>query len=755
MSTLRELHDLHEELLRLLTFRQAPAIALKLQLVFLRHARGLGPTAWAGYGFPVALSMAERIAPAALRRLDPADLDLIEEVLARASEAPALPLPGASRWPEVSARALRAARDARAELARFLETPSGSAGTGASACPHRSRGEASAAIRIPVVAEVIGAERSHRLFANLRAAEVLLLCVRAEAAYRRSPEPGLTVEGGMTADVRQAFRASLDQSRALRAPGAPEPRQCWFRAEWDDTPGAHLVGRSASLGFLLAAAAARGALSPGFWAREIPENLAVTGSLAGTKVVPVSAESLALKIRACFFSAIETFCVPWEQRADALAEARKLEREFPARQLVIRGVKDARDLWNDPSILTVRGRRPREVAALSLRRLAMSRAVLAVAVLIMLLSGGLAVYEANLSRNLPANAVWEGDVIVVTNHHGRVCRRIPAPFHSPLPIRAGDGIGFSLGVQDVDRDGVNEILAIHGSEPGNQDVMTAFDRSGRLLWQRRAADLGPAGIPPRADLRWFFIYPCGYAEHPTEIFVLRRSRQHGLSLLDRLDSATGKILGQLWNDGHLEAVSELDLDRDGTREWALMGTDNTERSGVLLVLDPRRMRTAPQASEIDSLPHALDPHALNAGIRVALAFPKDRFTTDERPHCVQISFEENGLAKVDVRLTEGTIIFFLRWDRSLLPRVEHAQITDAYKSALRLRLGDRVTARQLAAEEKRLGSGVRRLTPAGWIAVDTVAAVPGSDPVDTGQTTLGQVATTGDQAFSEVHARGD
>jgi hypothetical protein len=46
-----------------------------------------------------------------------------------------------------------------------------------------------------------------------------------------------------------------------------------------------------------------------------------------------------------------------------------------------------------------------------------------------------------------------------------------------------------------------------------------------------------------------------------------------------------------------------------------------------------------------------------------------------------------------------------------------ARITDAYRAAIRLRLGRHVHSAEFEAEERRLGTEVKMLTPGGWDAV--------------------------------------
>jgi len=703
-----ELHRAYEELRRLLAHPQPPIVAAVLEERFVRAAMGL-PGGWKGYAFPVAVSLAERIVRLSFEGLDPDLLESFEETLRRARDLPPAPWPGTAKWPNISADATDRLAKARAELESLLSGDFPRSGP-----PGAKQAETSVvSIRVPLVATLSGGPARHPLFADIVIGLPATLDVSADLVYGRSERPELSFDATVDSAVKAGLRNCLAQLAKVPVRGAPAPRRCWFRAKLSPSE-AYLIGRSACLPFFLAASAARSLQGIGWEARGVPPGIAATGRLEETKVLPVEASTLAAKVRACFFSPIRVLCVPFDQRHEALAEVRRLEARYPLRQLGIRDVEDARELWYD---LPQEPRRVGGILKSAVRLAVMSRAVIVIAAAAVVLALGFIAMELIHLRAAPVRAEWRGSDLVFWNGSGHQCAGVSlTPAHRFLS-GARDDFGEWLAVWNADSKGSNEVVALHCSQPGDADFLTLFNGRGRALWTRRAEQLDPAD-DLREDVFWWYFYRCTGADGDPSILTLRRSRQTGLCLVDVLHGASGRYMGRLISRGHLEGMVHIDLDRDGTREFVAFGTDNPSGRAVLAVVDPSRMRPE-RTSEPTSSADLLDPEAADLGARLVMTFSLDRFSEEARAGCGWVDEQEDGgIAAHVAGAPSSGILYFMRFEPGLRPVLSRVQLSDAYRALIRTHSAESVPDSTFAAEEARLGSEVRLLSGAAWRGVE-------------------------------------
>jgi hypothetical protein len=84
-----------------------------------------------------------------------------------------------------------------------------------------------------------------------------------------------------------------------------------------------------------------------------------------------------------------------------------------------------------------------------------------------------------------------------------------------------------------------------------------------------------------------------------------------VALLD----GTGRLLGEYWHSGHLDALDVGDADGDGKPEILLAGVNNGKRAATLVVLDPERVsgsstQEAGDASQIRGFPLGTEKRVL-------------------------------------------------------------------------------------------------------------------------------------------------
>jgi len=350
----RELHEAHEELVRLLALRQHPVIALRLRQRFVDACLASTPQAWPAYGFAVATALVRSVRDGAAEALFVSQRAGLERWLESLGREPAPPLPGASSWHEDLAEARAAITTDRGtdptETKGRPEHPGGVA-PGAAACH----------IKVPVVAELIDPHPGHPLYAGLKAGLLVDLGVQVEFLGRTSEDEILVVDGDAAPETRAGFAEAIAVLDRMRLPGVPAAHRCRFRARCLPARS-RLRGRSASLGFLLAAAAARSRYSLGTTYRAIGADTAITGDLAGTRAQPVDPQTLREKVEACLDGPIRRIVVPQGQADETRAILLELVRDRPIGLVLpeIIPVAELRSVWRagSPPLRTLR-RSPR------------------------------------------------------------------------------------------------------------------------------------------------------------------------------------------------------------------------------------------------------------------------------------------------------------------------------------------------------------------------------------------------------------
>ncbi|MBU1950763.1 MAG: hypothetical protein KJ927_18765 [Candidatus Eisenbacteria bacterium] len=523
----------------------------------------------------------------------------------------------------------------------------------------------------------------------------------------------------------------MERMHPFRPKGGPHLTHTWFGTGWDQ-PGATLVGRSAGLPFAIAAISGWQSLAPGWHICELDRRTAATGVMDRYRVTPVEASTLKPKARACFFSNVETLWVPGQQKEMFKKEVASLSERYPKRQLEIRGVDDLRDILGPAreveygEVLARRSRGLLEGARTITAWFTYSRSRMVTSVISTILLIALWIFILLSTQNKPDSAVWEGNDIVVRNSHGWITMKLKLP--SP-PLHQDYGLEHwhsKSNVWDLDGDGLNEIMVLHGSGVNRTDLITIFDRKGNRIWQASSRDLDLEGGVIREDMNWWRIYgPVQIGEMTKGILALRRSMRQSFSLLDIIDSSNGKLIAQFENAGHMDAIHRIDLNSDGVNEYAIVGTNNPTGRGLYLVLseenfgnlDKMKSHVSADVTEAQSM---MDPECLQKGILTALSFAKTSFDSAERTHCRVAFMEDHACANISCSGVDGSdrILFSFDFSELKSPKLKWVHFSDAGRAAIREKYNPDITLEEIQAEELRLAEEVMILTPNGWVGIE-------------------------------------
>jgi hypothetical protein len=685
-----EILSLQDELQRLLALGQPPSVAAEMRIRFIETTLPLGTPAWTAFTFPVALALVQQVPSLSLLGIAPQWVDSLRELVGRLRWQTIPSWSSSIDWPDLCARAL--------ERLDRPEPPIGEQEIG-----------------IPVIARQCGGETTHALFAGISMGCMLRLRVEVDVSERSGSKPDLVIEGEAAPATRAAFESAMRELSAMPAWGAPRPQRCAFRATWG-MPGARLVGGSGGLAFLFAAALARARLSPSLWQRSLLGPLAATGDLRGTLVVPVDPEGLATKVEAAYHSRARFLLVPKSQEMDAARAAASLEDESPGHHLEVVGVDDVRDLWSDTRVVR---RDPRTVAAFTdgaLRWFTRSRARIALLLAVPVAMASAFVFIGVRWQKDPVAAEWQDGRLTMRNRYGHAwsmeIRYPPGPtaFHqvdlgAPLLVVHPSGFRHAI------------VVTILGATEGRTERLAAVLPSGAILWEIDARRISARHKTPIEDFNWTGIYDDGPdPDGSVRFYALRRSIQWNPTLIDRIDAATGASRGCLYNHGHLEYSSRIDLDHDGRPETIFLGTHNPDSCGIAVVVDPGRMRAIAFGDSLGSLPDIAGPAALSNGVAACWRFPNDRFSSAIRATCMSVYPDGEGIVKVAVtgNPAEGSYLYRLRTIEPGRPAVLGIQMTDGYRAFLDRVVGNSTLAGLAAAEDLRLMGKAMTLTPGGW-----------------------------------------
>lgn len=733
-----ELHRLHEELERLLVEGQPPQIRLLLQARFLRDVMRSGEAAWGAYGFAVAQAFLHRLSivrsedpkgvsqtpdsgTMGLAGFGPEVLEAFAGLVEECERKEAPPWAQAARWQAALVQGRAALERERLLLQSVLKglevCPTGNELAGTDRDRESGSPPWSGAVLVPVIAEVQSSRELTESLRGIRAAGLVRLMVDAQLLYRRAGGAELTVDGVADPDSRQGFEQALALLSRLPLAGAPSAGHQWFRAHWHPS-AAHITGRSATLGFLLAAQSARGSFSLGLGRRSLSPGVGVTGDLDGELISPV--ESIALKVQACFFGPVRALVVPADQREEALREVRRLEQMHPGRQLLILGARRIGELLAEPAVMATATRPPVHLLRALFRRIAVSRGLVGALVGLFLLLLGVAGREMWLSRPWPTDARWQNEDLVLRNASGREYRRLhlspgPPPGEEAAFQRSEGRIAQTW---DLDGRGCGEVLAIAWRDRYEGNDLRAWSGRGRSLWGL-SCNAGPNGGPLESDdLRWRFFCAAGRGSTGSlRMLAVRRSRLGSLCLVDLVDTGVPREIGLLANDGHLERAFRADADGDGRAELFLIGTDNESDQGLVVLVDPSSMALPPSSQGMDGWTWLTQPAALGRGVVVALRFPRDDLVPSGRPSCTEGRLE-SGLLQVTTQTMgpDRCVVFSIDLHDARSPLAVRAVLIDAYRQGLALKVPP-LRPEDFAREEERLVRGTTFLTPEGWAPV--------------------------------------
>lgn len=209
---------------------------------------------------------------------------------------------------------------------------------------------------------------------------------------------------------------------------------------------------------------------------------------------------------------------------------------------------------------------------------------------ILLFAIGAAVYAVTSRAGQPVSLQWQGSVASAVDAKGRSVwtRQFPYPL---MEVSSAATQGLAPWIGDVDGDGTNEtVLAYyHVKRESEGWEVYCLSSKGDIQWRltpTRAVRNSIRTFHPPYVMRAFAVFPSPERDgtHWTAaVFVHHTEYPSTLLVVD----SKGKLRGEYWQAGHLNALKTLDLDGDGIVELIAAGIQHGVEQAVLVVLDPR------------------------------------------------------------------------------------------------------------------------------------------------------------------------
>jgi hypothetical protein len=220
----------------------------------------------------------------------------------------------------------------------------------------------------------------------------------------------------------------------------------------------------------------------------------------------------------------------------------------------------------------------------------------------------------------PTHADFQGEMMLVKNKYGETIDEIK--IGAQEVSRSKSGVRQVTDFQDVDGDGVNDVLWIEDPPTGiaaSSIVSCKSLSKGRVLWaDTLTRKVGFPLQPQIQSVDWHASWLRGgdfENDGKMEVYVLTDHFGFFSNVLLKLDAKSGKELGSYLNPGGLGDINIFDIVSEGRNEIILAGTNNAFDEACIVILDPRFI-TGHAPTQGDYVVQGIPPGLERAYIRI-------------------------------------------------------------------------------------------------------------------------------------------
>lgn len=312
---------------------------------------------------------------------------------------------------------------------------------------------------------------------------------------------------------------------------------------------------------------------------KIKEQTAFTGGITEDgSVLSCGDEIIKQKVKAVFFSEVNSFIVAKDDEIPAREQLLELQKDYPQRNLKIIPVEDINDVLNRRDVVDIRKQKLVVRTGRFVRKNKLIFTLFTV-VLAIIFWGS----KIKLSNN-PTSYTVKGRTISVFNKYSQLLLEIL----TNNEYRKSNAAGKAMDFLDTDGDGINEIF--WGDSFNEEGKIYLANTRLDTIWQFGLNRQINFPENPVGSVFNFYKLKIAYWKESQKpnLFVIASSPQFA-SCIIHLDPQTKTEKDILLNAGHILDLEFVDLNADGINEMLIAGISNDWESGFFAVLNEKNL----------------------------------------------------------------------------------------------------------------------------------------------------------------------
>jgi len=307
-------------------------------------------------------------------------------------------------------------------------------------------------------------------------------------------------------------------------------------------------------------------------------DVAITGAMDETgRVLAVNPTTVGHKLEAGFFSDIQTVVLPAQNKSEARQALINLNEKYPLRQLGLVFLSHIDELEKHREIFFYQRRRISRRIGQAFRT---NMKLIILFSLFLVLMMGVGFWMGVINHSVPASLDRRGAEVFVLNKYGFTL------------WRGGGGSKHGV-IADIINDESLEVILGYDKYTQSElnGYVVCYDKRGQIQWKFKTGAEVSYGKSTIEDQFNGAVTLVKDLNHDGTKEIVTSGIPGNFPLQICVLDNYGNKLSEYWHAGHLQEPRALDVYSDnGTDELIFCGINNEYRAGVVLVLDPFRMR---------------------------------------------------------------------------------------------------------------------------------------------------------------------
>lgn len=322
---------------------------------------------------------------------------------------------------------------------------------------------------------------------------------------------------------------------------------------------------------------------------QLNPGIAITGDIdKHGNVLEVDTETLKQKTDAAFFSWAQVLVVPVKQLEHVQVCLEELEREFPNRNLIVKGIGNLRELYYDRRLALHKETSLIKHTAKEVWQKRNTAMITVIVVILLAIIGRLS--YGPIDKNI-TYAELVGNRIQFKNSVGFEVVSFQFDERNRNQLEENLGLQKLYKFKDITGDGINEIFWGDSVNLNSEDIgsFKAWSVTGdSLIWEQEIDVTMDFPRQQGLNQMYFFINELEFAEGRSGkdyLIVVADAGQNFPGVIIKVEMNTGKIISYYTHVGNLSEIEAIDLNNDGKDEIIATGINNAFWMASIVVLD--------------------------------------------------------------------------------------------------------------------------------------------------------------------------